>query len=102
MVNQQKYFSVWEGALVQWLWEETHDLKVLCSSPGLVVMGGDSRSKGPVFESQHQILDAYFHIFFAENIVMFVYKTKINDKEAGDGPLIKNISESISFQRSNF
>ena len=50
-------------------------------------MGGDSRSKGPVFESQHQILDAYFHIFFAENIVMFVYKTKINDKEAGDGPL---------------
>ena len=26
-------------------------------SPGLVVMGGDSRSKGRGFESRHQILD---------------------------------------------
>ena len=33
-------------------------------SPGLVVMGGDSRTKGRGFESQHQILDGHyiFHI----------------------------------------
>ena len=33
-------------------------------SPGLVVMGGDSRSKGHGFESQRRILDGHdiFHI----------------------------------------
>ena len=33
-------------------------------SPGLVVMGGDSRSKGRGFESSRQILDGHdiFHI----------------------------------------
>ena len=29
-------------------------------SPGLAVMGGDSRSRGCAFESQHQILNAHF------------------------------------------
>ena len=29
-------------------------------SPGLVVMGGDSCSKGHEFESQHHILDGHF------------------------------------------
>ena len=32
-------------------------------SPGLVVMGGDSCSKGREFESQHHILDGYFFTF---------------------------------------
>ena len=32
-------------------------------SPGLVVMGGDSCSKGRVFESRHHILDRHFHIY---------------------------------------
>ena len=32
--------------------------------PGLVVMGGDSCSKGREFESQHQLLDIHFsHLF---------------------------------------
>ena len=29
-------------------------------SPGLVVMGGDSRFKGREFESRHRILDGHF------------------------------------------
>ena len=49
-------------------------------SPGLVVMGGDSCSEGFGFEFQHRIQDGHFsHIFVTE-------KTKINEKEAGDGP----------------
>ena len=32
-------------------------------SPGLVVMGGDSRFEGRGFESQHRILDGPFHIY---------------------------------------
>ena len=43
-------------------------------SPGLVVMGGDSCSKGRGFESQRRILDGHYiysHIFVVK-IVMFV------------------------------
>ena len=37
-------------------------------SPGLVVMGGDSFSKGRKFESQHRTLDGHFsHEFVVEN-----------------------------------
>ena len=38
-------------------------------SPGLVVIGGDSCSKGHVFESQHHILDGHL---FVVKIVIFV------------------------------
>ena len=31
-------------------------------SPGLVIMGRDSRSEGRGFESRHCILDGHFHI----------------------------------------
>ena len=39
-------------------------------SPGLVVMGRDSRSKGRGFESQHRILDGHFSQTFVLKIVM--------------------------------
>ena len=32
-------------------------------SPGLVVVGGDSSSKGREFESRHHILDGHFFTF---------------------------------------
>ena len=32
-------------------------------SPGLVVMGGDSISRGHEFESRHQILEEFSHLF---------------------------------------
>ena len=41
-------------------------------SPGLVVMGGDSCSKGREFESGHHIMDGHFSHLFVVKIVMFV------------------------------
>ena len=42
-------------------------------SPGLVVMGRDSRSEGCGFESRHYILDGHFSQLFVVKIVkMFV------------------------------
>ena len=35
----------------------------MLTSPGLVVMGADSCSKGPGFESRRRILDEHFHIY---------------------------------------
>ena len=44
---------------------------------GLVVMGGDSRSKGCEFESQHRILDGHFFInVLVVKFVMCVEKDK--------------------------
>ena len=56
-----------------------------------MVMGGDSRSKGREFESRHRILDGHdiFSHLFVLKIVMLFEKTKINEKEAGDGPFLK-------------
>ena len=42
-------------------------------SPGLVVMWGDSCSKGREFESQQCILDWHFSHLFVVRIVMFVW-----------------------------
>ena len=41
-------------------------------SPGLMVMGGDSCSKGRGFESRHHILDGHFSHLFVVKIVMCV------------------------------
>ena len=38
-----------------------------------MIMGGDSNSKGCVFESQHRILDGHFpHIFVVKIVMMLV------------------------------
>ena len=43
------------------------------SSPGLVVMGGDSRSEGCGLESQHRILDGHFStLIFSKIVLTFV------------------------------
>ena len=56
-------------------------MEVYGGSPGLVVMGRDSRSKGRGFES----LDGHFlHIFVVK--IVGLKKLKINEKEAGVGP----------------
>ena len=55
-------------------------------SPGVVVMGGDSYSKGREFKPQHCILDGHFFTYlFVVKFVMCVQKTKINEKAAGVG-----------------
>ena len=40
-------------------------------SPGLLVMGGDSCSKGRELESQHHILEGHFSHIFVVNIGTF-------------------------------
>ena len=45
---------------------------VLKQSPGLMVMGRDSRSKGRGFESWHCILDGHFSRIFVVKIVMMI------------------------------
>ena len=44
-------------------------------SPGLVVMGGESRSEGSGFESQHSVLRGHFSHTFVVKIGIFE-KTK--------------------------
>ena len=46
-----------------------------------MVMVGDSCSKGRGFKSQHHILEGHFSHLFVVKLVL--YKTKINQKEAG-------------------
>ena len=59
-------------------------------SPGLVVMGDDSCSKGHMFESRRCILDGHLDNFHIDllyiNIVICLKRPKINRKEAGAGP----------------
>ena len=54
-------------------------------SPGLVVMGGDSRSEGREFKSQHCILDG--HVIFTsiccKNCIVCLKRPKINEKWPG-------------------
>ena len=62
-------------------------------SPGLVVMGRDSRSKGHGFKSQHRILDGHFFtcICCKNCNDVCLKRWKINKKEAGVGPFLKKI-----------
>ena len=53
-MSLKKYIS---GCFVKY---EIRSYVNMGGSPGLVVMGGDSRSKGRGFESQRQILDGHF------------------------------------------
>ena len=58
-----------------------------------MVMGRYSRSEGRGFESQRRILDGHFFTFICcKNCNVCLKRPKINEKEAGDGPLKKNFS----------
>ena len=60
----------------------------LGGSPGLVVMGRDSSG----FESWHRILDGYFFTYSCGKNCndVCLKRPKINEKEAGVGPFLKN------------
>ena len=61
-------------------------------SPGLVVMGGDSRSEVCGFESGTVYwMDIYSHIFVVKMCNVCLNILKINDKEAGVGPFFKRL-----------
>ena len=67
-------------------------------SPGLVVMGGDSRSEGCGFESRHRILDGHFpHIFVVKNCNdVSLKRPKINDKSCRGWPIINKKKGTLS------
>ena len=55
-----------------------------------MVMGVDSRSKGRGFESQRRILDGHFFtLICCKNCIVYLKRPKINEKEAGVGPIFK-------------
>ena len=63
-------------------------------SPGLLVMGRDSHSKGCGFESRHRILDGHFFTYICcKNCNVCLKRPKINEKEAGDGHFLKKLME---------
>ena len=60
------------------------------SIPGLVVIGGDSLSRGCGFESQHQILDGHFFtLICCKNAIVFLRKTENKLKRGRDGQFKK-------------
>ena len=59
-------------------------------SPGLVVMGRDSRSEGCGFESRHRIQYGHFFTYnCCKNCNICLKRQKIIEKEAGIGPFKK-------------
>ena len=59
-------------------------------SPGLVVMGDDSWSRGRWFESRCHLPDGHFSHWFVVKLYWFLFeKTENKQREAGDGPFIK-------------
>ena len=59
-------------------------------SPGLVVMGDDSCSRGCGFKSRRHILDGHFFtLICCTNCIVCLKRLKINKKEAGVGPFKK-------------
>ena len=55
-------------------------------SPGLVVMGGESCSKGCEFKSRHHLLDGHFFTFICYKNCNVFEKDENKWKEAGAGP----------------
>ena len=68
-------------------------------SPGLVVMGRDSRSEGRGFDSWYRILDGHFFTYICcKNCIVCLKRPKINEEEAVVGPFfLKTMMEFLSF-----
>ena len=72
-------------------------------SPGLVVMGGDSCSKGCEFELWHHVQDGHFFTFICCKICIICLKRlKINEKEAGVGHFLKITCRGRTWQMFKF
>ena len=61
-----------------------------------MVLGGDSRSKGRGFKSQHCILDGHFYTSICcKNLYCLFEKTENKQKEAGVGPFFKKRKDKL-------
>ena len=70
-------------------------VELQCGSPGLVVMGDDSCSKGCGFKSWRRILDGhdfFSHWFFCKNCIICLKRTKLNKKRPGLAFLKKTLA----------
>ena len=66
---------------------------------GLMVMGGDLRSRGRGFESQHRILDGHFSHLLYKLYCLFV-ESENNEKEARYGPFLKKYAKFLKMCKS--
>ena len=57
----------------------------LGGSPGLLVMGGDSHSKGRGFESRHCILDGHFFTYICCKNLKCLFEKTENERKRGRG-----------------
>ena len=69
--------------------------------PGLVVMGGDSWSKGHRFESQHHLLDGHFFTFVVVKIIKFVWKDENKRKRVRGWPIFLKKRRGPIYKRIN-
>ena len=88
--------SIWQLALIVSLeWKKIANFVALKKyfeggSPGLVVMGDDSRLESRRFESRCFMLEGYFHIcLLYKNCNIYLKRLKINVKEARICPIKK-------------
>ena len=73
------------GALVQWLWEMTHDQKVVGSNPRTV----------------NWMELTFFTLIYCKNCIEVCLKRpKINEKEAGVGPFVTKPHTLVSFKKN--
>ena len=70
--------------------------------PGLVVMGGDRRSTGREFESQHWILDGSFFTFICCKIALMLKRRKINEKETREGSIFQVLNRKNKRNRPGY
>ena len=100
--NRLDHWKMWKNCLLlnETPQKEASSVPKNCEckgwSPGQVVMGGDSCTKGREFKSRHHILDGYFsHLFVVKNIVMRVWKDK-NKLKKGRAHFLKKIVNAPS------
>ena len=76
--------------------------KIMCvgGSPGLVVMGRDSRTEGHGFDSWYRILDGHFFTYICcKNCIVCLKRPKINEKEAVVGPFLTDEKVRVQIRR---
>ena len=88
--------SIWTNGWLNTPTDKTLTQLSRGGSPGLVVMGGGSCSKGHGFESRFCILDGHdvFHIYLLSKLYRCLFEnTEKNKKEAAVGPFLNQLSK---------
>ena len=71
-----------------------YEVRKLGGSPGIVVIGDNSCSRGRGFESQRRTLDGHLlTLICCKNCIVCLKRLKINEKKSGVGPFFKKVSK---------